>query len=130
MDQNFNDMDPQQAAAALEWLVAMGADEIVLEAPVNRFVTAKPVVQAPPPVTIPAAPANQPTQRVLNLGSKRDDAVSLAAACQSLDDIAAALSGFDACPLKKTATNLVFSDGNPNAHVMFVGEAPGTEEDI
>ena len=33
------------------------------------------------------------------------------------------------CPLKKTAKNIVFSDGNPRANIMFVGEAPGEVED-
>ena len=40
-----------------------------------------------------------------------------------------ALAAFDGCALKKTATNLVFADGNPAARVMFVGEAPGADED-
>ena len=33
------------------------------------------------------------------------------------------------CPLKKTAKNIVFSDGNPKANIMFIGEAPGEFED-
>jgi uracil-DNA glycosylase family 4 len=33
-------------------------------------------------------------------------------------------------PLKETATNLVFGDGNPDADVMFIGEAPGKNEDL
>ena len=33
------------------------------------------------------------------------------------------------CPLKKTAKNMVFSDGNPRANIMFIGEAPGEIED-
>ena len=37
---------------------------------------------------------------------------------------------FDGCALKSTATRLVFADGNPQARIMFVGEAPGREEDI
>ena len=37
---------------------------------------------------------------------------------------------FDGCALKATATQLVFADGNPQARVMFVGEAPGRDEDI
>ncbi len=41
-----------------------------------------------------------------------------------------ALNRFDACPLKKTATRLCFADGNPQARVMLVGEAPGRDEDI
>src|SRR3546814_12836717 len=36
---------------------------------------------------------------------------------------------FDGCGLKRTATNLVFADGNPQARVMFIGEAPGADED-
>src|SRR3954449_6556276 len=33
------------------------------------------------------------------------------------------------CPLKATRTKLVFGAGNADAEVMFVGEAPGAEED-
>lgn len=33
------------------------------------------------------------------------------------------------CPLSKTATNLVFSDGSPDAKLIFIGEAPGADED-
>ena len=33
------------------------------------------------------------------------------------------------CPLKKTAKNIVFSDGNSRANIMFIGEAPGEIED-
>ena len=39
------------------------------------------------------------------------------------------LSKFDGCALKKTASNLVFSDGNPGARIMLIGEAPGRDED-
>lgn len=34
------------------------------------------------------------------------------------------------CALGKTRTNLVFGVGNPNADLMFVGEAPGEQEDL
>lgn len=47
----------------------------------------------------------------------------------SLADLAAILSRFEGCPLKATASRLVFADGNPHAKVMFVGEAPGADED-
>jgi len=33
------------------------------------------------------------------------------------------------CELKKSATNIVFSDGNPNAKIMLIGEGPGANED-
>ena len=41
----------------------------------------------------------------------------------------AALAAFDGCGLKETASNLVFADGNPDADLMLIGEAPGADED-
>lgn len=40
-----------------------------------------------------------------------------------------AVENFADCPLKNTAENTVFSDGNPHAKIMVIGEAPGREED-
>ena len=57
------------------------------------------------------------------------DAVGLAEAANSVDVLYAALQSFDGCPLKKTATNLVFTDGNPAAKILFIGEGPGADED-
>ena len=34
------------------------------------------------------------------------------------------------CELKQNSTNIVFSDGNPNAKIMIVGEGPGANEDL
>jgi uracil-DNA glycosylase family 4 len=48
----------------------------------------------------------------------------------TLKDLRAALDVFEGCALKGTATQLVFADGNPQAKIMFVGEAPGRDEDI
>jgi uracil-DNA glycosylase len=48
----------------------------------------------------------------------------------ALEDLRAALAAFEGCALKGTATQLVFADGNPQAKIMFVGEAPGRDEDI
>jgi DNA polymerase len=47
----------------------------------------------------------------------------------SLEELAEILARFEGCALKATASRLVFADGNPAAPVMFVGEAPGAEED-
>jgi DNA polymerase len=49
---------------------------------------------------------------------------------QSLDELRALLDVFEGCMLRATATQLVFAAGNPKARVMFVGEAPGRDEDI
>ena len=53
-----------------------------------------------------------------------------AGSAKDLDELRALLAGFAGCTLAATATQLVFSDGNPQARVMFVGEAPGRDEDI
>ncbi len=56
-------------------------------------------------------------------------AAAIAASCESLEALRAAIAGFEGCALRDTATNLVFSDGNPAAPIMIIGEAPGGEED-
>lgn len=57
------------------------------------------------------------------------NARALASSANSISELRAALERFEGCELKATATNLVFADGNPDARVMIVGEAPGAEED-
>lgn len=48
-----------------------------------------------------------------------------------LDQIKADILSANVCPdLAKTATQLVFGDGNPSAEIVFIGEAPGKQEDI
>ena len=50
---------------------------------------------------------------------------------QLLDQIMADILENNVCPdLAKTATQLVFGDGNPNAKIVFIGEAPGKNEDL
>jgi uracil-DNA glycosylase family 4 len=53
-----------------------------------------------------------------------------AANAKDLDELRLLLENFQGCGLRGTATQLVFADGNPQARVMFVGEAPGYDEDI
>ena len=54
----------------------------------------------------------------------------VARSATSLEELRAMLDRFEGCALRATATQLVFADGNPLARVMFVGEAPGRDEDI
>jgi len=50
---------------------------------------------------------------------------------RQLDDIKAKILANKVCPqLAKTATQLVFGDGNPDADIVFIGEAPGKNEDL
>jgi uracil-DNA glycosylase len=72
--------------------------------------------------TAPAAPAS-PEAAIMA-------AREAAKAAQNLDELRALLEAFEGCMLRATATQLVFADGNPQSRVMFVGEAPGRDEDI
>jgi DNA polymerase len=55
--------------------------------------------------------------------------MEIAARTNSLIELKAALEAFDGCALKKSATNTVFADGTPAHRIMFIGEAPGRDED-
>ena len=121
-------MDP---VAALRWLVEAGADEAIGEKPVDRYaLSARPAVARAAPA--PAAPVVRPAPTAAPLPAPTaavQSARTLAAAARSVAELAEALAAFDGCPLKRTATNLVFADGNPEARVMLIGEAPGADED-
>lgn len=115
MQTKQNDMTPGDAQAALAWLIEMGADEIAGEVPINRFA----VAVAPPKVAAPVA-GIAPAQA----------APSSADACYTLGELQAALMRLENFPLKKTASNLCFADGNPGAQVMIISDVPGRDEDI
>ena len=51
-------------------------------------------------------------------------------AVDSLDDLKDYMSKFKGCELYKSATNMVFSDGNKSSEIMLIGEAPGHDEEI
>jgi uracil-DNA glycosylase len=130
--------------SALRWQIEMGADEAIAEAPQNRFERAprpEPEAFAKVPEAPPRAlsePAAVTAGRAATLVSAppagaaaaaERSARALANAAQTLEELGDALAAFDGCPLKFTATKLVFADGNPEAEVMLVGEAPGSDED-
>lgn len=147
-------------AELLRWQMEMGADEALEEMPVDRLSAApekrpetanaatqspgtqKPETPAkaarPSAPAVPAAsgpavpgPAGPGKARILTEDAALvQEAAALAAAAGTLDDLRAAIAGFEGCPLKATAKSLVFADGNPAARVMLVGEAPGRDEDI
>jgi len=63
-------------------------------------------------------------------GAQVARARDLARQARTLEELREQLAAFDGCNLKFTAKNLVFSDGNPEADLMLVGEAPGRDEDL
>lgn len=122
-------MSTEDALSALAWQIELGADEAILDVPVNRYeLEERP---AKTPVAARASQSNplqgQSAQSVQS--TPVDTATALAAACADLDALKAALAGFEGCALKQGARNLVFADGVRGARLMIVGEAPGREED-
>ena len=136
------ELSDADAAALLAWQVAAGADEAILAAPVDRTKAlaapaprpaAMPVptrprglaeAPPPPPQRVPATP-----QRAVPPVLVAQDAKALAASCKTVAELEQAVRLYDGCGLKRTATNTVFADGNPEARLMLVGEAPGADED-
>lgn len=105
------------AAAWLDWYSAMGVTEI--EAEVDD-----------PPSRLPTPPPPQQSAKLVR-GEQSGvlTAREIAARCGTLDELRAALEDFDGCALRQTATRLCFADGSPDARIMLIGEAPGSEED-
>jgi uracil-DNA glycosylase len=135
-------------AAMLKWLADMGADEAMDANPVDRFTVVPepfslPQREAAPaarPAATPAKPAPPPlrhaietTQRTVTavpVSDAANSARALAAGCNSIEELRTAVLNFEGCVLKQTAKHTVFADGNPDAPVMLIGEAPGKDEDL
>jgi uracil-DNA glycosylase len=120
----------------LDFYTGAGADELVGEVPVNRFAAAETPAAAPRIArqTTPQLDL-EPNDRAQSVAPPAPDDAAMAArgaakSAKTLDELRAILEKFDGCALKATASQLVFADGNPKARLMFVGEAPGRDEDI
>lgn len=108
---------------ALRFQYELGADEAMGETPLNRFTDL-----AAPAVIVPPATAAPPAAVVSMPAAAGEDPASLAAACVDLAALRAAMDAWPS-PLREGAQHLVFADGNPQARVMIIGEAPGRDED-
>jgi DNA polymerase len=130
---------PPTARELLAFYLEAGVDCALLEEPPNQLLD--PEIATPPPATaptanirrpppepaaIPRAPAAAAPAPDVAIASARDAART----APTLEALRALLETFDGCALKQTATRLVFADGNPQARIMFVGEAPGRDEDL
>lgn len=116
-----------------------GVEDALAAAPIDRFARAatppaeeaampkqqgrRPAEAAPRETKAPAGPA-VPDEAQAALAREE------AARARTLEELRAAMNAFNGCNLKYTAKQAVFSDGNPEAALMLVGEAPGRDEDI
>lgn len=149
---NMQSMIATGAGGWLDWYSRMGVTDCVEAAPTNKYRAAEPAepndLRGPAPVprvlhaqqsatrklSRPASAdqrlartATAPSPLVASAGA--DTARQAAQACASIAELKRCVDGFDGCALRDTATSTCFSDGNPEAQIMFVGEAPGAQED-
>ena len=134
------------AREALVWQLEAGIDECIGENPVDRFSvntekqpsvgsSSSEIREIKTKVDVISVSGNdieRPARAQIkstNLKNQFQSAGDLALACSTLEELEVAVRAFEGCTLKKTATNTVFADGNPQARIMFVGEAPGADED-
>ncbi len=150
---------PMSSLSSLLWLVDAGADEAVGEVPVDRFQRqtftlpswggsairrsrdgwGSPRPSLPTPKTFgiadrrsrggSARPNHSPPLLPRSRPTASPPRIEIAARAQTLAELKAALESFDGSELKKRATTTVFADGNPDAGILFIGEAPGFDED-
>ena len=139
---------PGDLRALLEFYAGAGVDDALDETPSNRFVASKPAPRAAETAReLPGAaaetlhgsdaaqtrlpqPSRPPAVAVVPDEAQMALARQLASKAETLEALRKQLAAFDGCNLKLTAKNLVFADGNPQAELMLVGEAPGREEDL
>jgi len=135
----------------LAFYAEAGVDEALAEEPADRFaaVVSRPAQmpepsaraepgqsQSRPPAPAqtenPPRPAPTPARPAAAVPDEAQAALAreLAGKASTLAELREAMASFDGCNLKFTAKNLVFADGNPEADLMLVGEAPGRDEDL
>lgn len=129
--------------AVLSWYVEAGVTVAVADQPTSLYAPRQtPKVPEAPLYIVPPQPGPEAQVAALPVDPSQKHggpimkkllnsaAPLLAQQCQTLDELRQALEDFNECQLKFTATQLVFSDGNPHAKIMVIGEAPGADEDI
>jgi DNA polymerase len=150
-------MDREKLKAALKFQVEMGVDEIVSDDPKWRAGKKQPAnkksekalaqAEAAPEqkavkeksltkIFSPKRISDNEIAEIAKNSTTTDSselykqAKKLADKSKTLEELKENLRNFDGLSIKKTATQMVFAEGNPNSKVMLIGEAPGENEDV
>lgn len=119
--------------AALQWHLDHGADEALLDEPVDHTALRRPAMEpeaAMAKAVMPATAVAEGPNLLAGTGEIAAQAAALAAGCATLDELKQAIADFDGLAVKKTATQMVFADGDAaSSRIMLIGEAPGADED-
>ena len=138
---------------ALSWQVEMGCDEALIETPSNAdswqvsLADLQPQAEVKKPanqilanetqanqiqadkISAPAIAASSPDALRPGVSASNQSRIKKIASVETIAELKEMMAAFEGCELKRTATNLVFSDGNQQADIMIIGEAPGKDED-
>lgn len=152
------DITPQIAASMLQFYAQAGVVDLLDDEPIDRYVdTARQLeerkakkaaqmdnmlsankarannIQPQSKASAPAQ-ATRPAQPTTTLAVPDQAAMAetreLAKSATTIEELNTILKSFKGCNLCHSAKNTVFSDGNPEAPIMIVGEAPGRDEDM
>lgn len=120
----------------LQFYLDCGVDEVMGDVAIDRTQIPEKILPMVAPATKSAvataalaASAEASPEGLAGVIESMEEARTLAAAANTVGELRAALDSFKGLAIKRTATQMVFADGNPQARVMFVGEAPGADED-
>ena len=143
----INEMHKEALLAQLSWQVEMGCDDALIDDTALReewHVSLASLTQAAqvsnqqsqnqkvqdttsPPISPTTSSTVAPSAKTSHEpSSPTADGLANISSCDALKQ---ALQDFEGCELKRTATNMVFADGNAEAKIMIIGEAPGKDED-
>lgn len=140
----LTDMSENSEKAALQWYIDNGVTDVLDIKPVDKSVAqgAAQALEAPlspekvksndgvkKAQPVPIHHAREGADVILGTQEARVAAEKLAKEAQTLEALKQAIQDFDGLSVKKTALNIVFSDGRPDAAIMVIGEAPGADED-
>ncbi|WP_010661608.1 uracil-DNA glycosylase [Brucella anthropi] len=132
----------------LRFYAEAGIDMPLSETPIDRFAEPQRPASSQPTAQMPNSPerarqqqprpapalalTSKPVQAAADLPDTAQIALAREAAAQAstLEELREKLAVFDGCNLKFTAKNLCFADGDPLSDIMFIGEAPGRDEDM
>lgn len=142
----INDRETLDMEGLLRFYAEAGVDMPLSETPIDRFAAPSPVTKAAevlpqasrqeraqqPRAAATPSPSSRPVQAASDVPDSAQIELARIAASQAstLEELRENLAKFDGCNLKSTAKNLCFADGDPASDIMFVGEAPGRDEDM
>lgn len=110
---------------ALDWYILAGVDEICGDKPCCAAVATP--LQSP---SLKKSIATQPSiVSTVSVSTVLRNAKEACLKVNSLEELKELLLKFEGCNLRNTAASTILGDGNPHAKIMFIGEAPGADED-